>query len=148
MNNCRILTSAIITTVFLSCSFGAMAQQAPTRAITQIADGLYRATNNNHHVVFLVTDDGVILADTVNADFSEWLKSEIDSRFGVPVRYVVYSHHHWDHASGGAVFNDTAQFVGHEKFPRQSRVAAGGYASAGRTQQSFGRERQRSDRSI
>jgi glyoxylase-like metal-dependent hydrolase (beta-lactamase superfamily II) len=30
------------------------------------------------------------------------------------VRYVLYSHHHWDHASGGAVFADTATFVGHE----------------------------------
>jgi len=29
------------------------------------------------------------------------------------VRYVVYTHRDWDHASGGVVFADTAQFVGH-----------------------------------
>jgi glyoxylase-like metal-dependent hydrolase (beta-lactamase superfamily II) len=41
------------------------------------------------------------------------LKAELAARFKVPVRYVVYSHHHWDHASGGDVFADTARFVGH-----------------------------------
>jgi glyoxylase-like metal-dependent hydrolase (beta-lactamase superfamily II) len=46
-------------------------------------------------------------------EFATWLKGEFASRFGVPVKYVVYSHYHWDHASGGEVFADTAQFVGH-----------------------------------
>jgi glyoxylase-like metal-dependent hydrolase (beta-lactamase superfamily II) len=87
--------------------------QQPTRSITEIAENLYWARNNNHYAVFLVTSDGVILADTINADFSQWLKGEIQSRFGVPVRYVLYSHSHWDHASGGSVFADTATFVGH-----------------------------------
>jgi glyoxylase-like metal-dependent hydrolase (beta-lactamase superfamily II) len=63
--------------------------------------------------VFLVTPEGIILADPINADFSKWLKGELASRFKVPVRYVVYSHHHWDHDSGGDVFADTARFVGH-----------------------------------
>lgn len=86
----------------------------PRRSITPITDSLYAAVNNNHRAVFLVTDEGVILADPINADFAAWLKGEIQSRFGVPVRYVLYSHHHWDHASGGSVFADTARFVGQE----------------------------------
>ncbi len=110
----RVVKSALVISALLTLSCGVLAQQAPTRAITEIADDLYWAQNNNHHSVFLVTDEGIILADPVNADFAAWLKSELDDRFGVPVRYVVYSHHHWDHASGGAVFEDTAQFVGHE----------------------------------
>jgi len=88
--------------------------QTPNREITEIAENLYRATNGGHRAVFLVTDEGVILADTINTEFSEWLKSEIDTRFGVPVRYVLYSHHHWDHASGGSVFADTATIIGQE----------------------------------
>lgn len=106
--------SALVISVLLPLSCGVVAQQAPTRAITEIADDLYWAQNNNHHSVFLVTDEGIILVDPINADFSAWLKAELDDRFGVPVRYVVYSHHHWDHASGGAVFEDTAQFIGHK----------------------------------
>jgi len=88
----------------------------PTASFTieQISGDLYKAANVTHRTVFLVTDDGVILSDPINREFSTWLKNEIDQRFGVPVRYVLYTHHHWDHASGGAVFEDTATFVGHE----------------------------------
>jgi glyoxylase-like metal-dependent hydrolase (beta-lactamase superfamily II) len=64
--------------------------------------------------VFLVTDEGIILADPINTGFATWLKGELDKRFDVPVRYVLYSHHHGDHASGGDIFADTAEFVGHE----------------------------------
>jgi glyoxylase-like metal-dependent hydrolase (beta-lactamase superfamily II) len=75
---------------------------------------LYRARNDRHFTVFLVTADGIALSDPINREFSEWLRAELDERFGQPVRYVLYSHHHWDHASGGEVFADTAEFVGHE----------------------------------
>lgn len=86
----------------------------PTRSITHVTGDLYRGQNNNHFNLILVTEDGIIITDPINVGFSEWLKEEVATRFGVPVRYVLYSHHHGDHASGGAVFADTAQFVGHE----------------------------------
>ena len=91
--------------------------QAPFE-ITEVADNLYRVANNSHRTVFLVTEEGVILADPINTEVATWLKGEIDERFGVPVRYVLYSHHHWDHVSGGAVFADTATFVAHEEMAR------------------------------
>ena len=84
------------------------------REITNVTGDLYRARSNNHYTVFLVTSAGIILADPINTAFATWLKAELAQRFSVPVRYVLYSHHHFDHASGGAVFADTAEFVGHE----------------------------------
>jgi glyoxylase-like metal-dependent hydrolase (beta-lactamase superfamily II) len=36
----------------------------------------------------------------------------------VPVRYVVYSHSHSDHASDGEAFADSATFVAHENMLR------------------------------
>jgi len=105
------VTRLIIAAVFLTPG---CAQRAPEGySITHIAGGVYRAMNQNHGTVFLVTNDGIVLADPVNTDFALWLKQEFDERFGVPVKYVVYSHYHWDHASGGEVFADTATFVGH-----------------------------------
>jgi glyoxylase-like metal-dependent hydrolase (beta-lactamase superfamily II) len=91
----------------------ARAQQAPQRGIVNITGQLYRAQNDNHYTVFLVTPEGVIMSDPINRDFSRWLKGEIASRFKVPVRYVLYTHKDWDHASGGVVWADTAEFVGH-----------------------------------
>src|SRR4030095_15251735 len=86
---------------------------APRRSIEPVSGGVYTAINNNHRPVFLVTPEGIILGAPITADFSRWLKAELATRFKVPVKYVVYSHHHWDHASGGDVFADTARFVGH-----------------------------------
>ena len=91
----------------------AAAQQPPARAIVNVTGQLYRVQNNNHYTVFLVTPDGIIMSDPINRDFARWLKAELASRFKVPVRYVLYTHRDWDHASGGVVFADTAEFVGH-----------------------------------
>ena len=61
----------------------------------------------------LITPEGAIVGDPIRADFAEWLKAELLERFDAEVEFVLYSHHHPDHASGGAVFADTATFVGH-----------------------------------
>lgn len=88
---------------------------AQDRAITQISGDLYRFQNNFHFSVFLVTDDGVLVTDPINADAAAWLRDEIASRFDRPVRYVVYSHHHADHVSGGGVFKEAgATVIAHE----------------------------------
>jgi len=98
----------------LGCSGNITGQDAPKRRITKIVDDLYWAQSDNHCTVFLVTQEGIILSDPISREYAEWLKSEFARRFKLPVRYVLYTHHHWDHASGGGVFADTAEFVGHE----------------------------------
>jgi glyoxylase-like metal-dependent hydrolase (beta-lactamase superfamily II) len=87
----------------------------PGRAITQVKGDLYRANNGGWYVAFLVTPAGIVLVDTISVDFSKWLKAELAARFpGKPVKYVIYSHSHWDHVEGGAVFADTATFIAQE----------------------------------
>ena len=88
--------------------------EGPARSIVNITGDLYRAQNEGHFTVLLVTDEGIIVSDPINRDFATWLRSEIQERFNQPVRYVLYSHSDFDHASGGGVFADTAEFVGHE----------------------------------
>jgi glyoxylase-like metal-dependent hydrolase (beta-lactamase superfamily II) len=103
----------------------ASAQKPPARGIVNLTGQLYRAQNNNHYTVFLVTPEGVILSDPIDRDFSRWLKAEIAARFKVPVRYVLYTHHDWDHASGGAVWADTAEFVGQVNMLAELEVPPG-----------------------
>lgn len=92
----------------------AAAQDDTPRAITKIAGDLYRFQNKFHYSVFLVTTEGVIVTDPINAEAATWLKGEIAARFGVPVKYVVLSHDHADHSAGAEVFADTALVVAHE----------------------------------
>ena len=105
----------VVVLALMGVAAPAAGQQPPaTRGIVNITDQLYRAQNNNHYTVFLVTPDGIIMSDPINRDFARWLKAEFATRFKVPVRYVLYTHRDWDHASGGVVFADTAEFVGQE----------------------------------
>jgi glyoxylase-like metal-dependent hydrolase (beta-lactamase superfamily II) len=102
--------------LFLAFCFadGAIAEQEPKRAVTRISGDLYRFQNNFHFSVFLVTPDGVIATDPINADAARWLEKEIARRFDKEVKYLIYSHDHADHISGGQVFADTAMVVAHE----------------------------------
>ena len=67
--------------------FDAAAQQPATRGIVNITGQLYRAQNNNHYTVFLVTPEGIIMSDPINRDFSRWLKAR-DSRHASRSRSV------------------------------------------------------------
>jgi glyoxylase-like metal-dependent hydrolase (beta-lactamase superfamily II) len=86
----------------------------PVREITPIAGDLYRFRNNNHYAIFAVTPAGIIATDPINAEAAQWLKAELQKRFSQPVKYLIYSHDHADHISGGEVFADTATVVAHE----------------------------------
>ena len=90
-----------------------VAQQEVKRSITEVAPGLYRFQNNFHVSVFLVTPDGVIATDPINAAAATWLEAEIKSRFNQEIKYVVLSHDHADHSSGGEVWADTATVIAH-----------------------------------
>ena len=107
----------------LGCSVGALflallvhwaAAQAPIREITQIAEKVYRFRNNNHYSIFAVTPAGIIATDPINAEAAQWLKAELQRRFALPVKYLIYSHDHADHIAGGEVFADTAIVIAHE----------------------------------
>ncbi len=91
-----------------------VAQPQPQREITQIKGELYRFRNAGHFSVFLVTPAGIIATDPINADAARWLKAELAKRFAKPVKYLIYSHDHADHISGGEVFADSAVVLAHD----------------------------------
>jgi glyoxylase-like metal-dependent hydrolase (beta-lactamase superfamily II) len=91
----------------------------PGRAITHVKGDVYRANNGGWYVGILDTPEGLLLVDTLNVPFAQWLKPELARKFpGKVVKYVILSHSHWDHTEGGKVFADTAKFIAQEGFLR------------------------------
>jgi glyoxylase-like metal-dependent hydrolase (beta-lactamase superfamily II) len=81
----------------------------------------------NHVALFIVTDAGVILVDAngqVNPRTPSLIKEAIRSVTPQPVKYFVYSHSAFDHSTGGAVFADTARFVGHKNTVERIKAKA------------------------
>ena len=112
---CALALAALVTAASTADAQETGAQNAPPeREITNVTGNLYRFRQIRHIGMFLVTPEGIIVVDPTNSELSGWLKEQLDERFGLPVRYVIYSHSHNDHASGGEAFADTATFIGHE----------------------------------
>lgn len=82
-------------------------------------DGVYVFRNGNHQAMFVVTPDGVIATDPIGygrpTGGQDYL-AEIRKLTDKPVKYVIYSHHHYDHIAGGKAFKDAgATFVAHRR---------------------------------
>ena len=96
----------------------------PRHEITNVTGDLYRFRQTRHFGMFLVTTDGIVVVDPTNSEAAAWLKEQLDERFGLPVKYVIYSHSHNDHASGGEAFAETATFIGHENMRKNLQSPA------------------------
>jgi glyoxylase-like metal-dependent hydrolase (beta-lactamase superfamily II) len=106
------LSSAL--TVLLLLLLPASAQQPrPADEVTNLAEDVYLFRHQSHQAIFIVTPDGVIVTDPISPDAAAWLKAKIATLTEQPVRYVIYSHHHNDHITGGSIFSGTAHFVSH-----------------------------------
>lgn len=85
------------------------------RGLEQIKGDLYRHTTGAglavHSGLVLITKEGALVIDPAMTCTSGWLKDEIRKRFNVPVKYVVYTHAHTDHISGGQVFQKDGAIV-------------------------------------
>jgi glyoxylase-like metal-dependent hydrolase (beta-lactamase superfamily II) len=117
-----------VATVMLACvlpaasSVTARAQQRALYQQTQykgqeigkLTGDVYYARMDDYVSAFMVTPEGIVLVEPIGTEMATWLKGELATRFHVPVKFVIYSHSHWDHASGGAIYADTARFIGHE----------------------------------
>ena len=102
----------IVVGCLLVQSQGVSAQQPrPDDEITKLVDDVYLFRHKFHQSIFITTPKGVIVTDPISSDAAAWLKAKIKTLTDQPVRYVIYSHHHNDHITGGSVFADTALFV-------------------------------------
>ena len=91
-------------------------QQVPgyqSQEIGKLTGDVYYARRDDYLSVFMVTPEGIVLVEPIGVEMAQWLKGELASRFHVPVKYLIYSHSHWDHASGGGEYAATAVTIGH-----------------------------------
>jgi glyoxylase-like metal-dependent hydrolase (beta-lactamase superfamily II) len=109
--------------LFVAClaAFGLCGQaaaQQPPYATTKITDNVYLFRYGGHQAIFVVTPDGVIATDPIaylRPVAATTYIEEIRKVTQAPIRYVIYSHHHYDHIAGGKPFKDLgATFVAHK----------------------------------
>ncbi|WHZ26612.1 MAG: hypothetical protein OJF51_001407 [Nitrospira sp.] len=114
MSGYRWVLSVLAVGSLLLQGPGLSAQQSrPDDEIAQLAGDVYLYRHQFHQAIFITTPKGVIVTDPISSDAATWLKAKIKTLTDQPVRYVIYSHHHDDHITGGSVFADQARFISH-----------------------------------
>ena len=96
---------------------GVASAQEVKREITRVTYDIYRFQNNNHVNIFVITGDGVVVTDPINAEAAAWLKKEIEALTDEPITHLIYSHSHLDHAAGGTEYGEVANVIAHENAP-------------------------------
>lgn len=90
------------------------AQQPPPFATTKITDHVYMFRYGGHQAMFVVTPEGVIATDPIGYRRPQAVQTyleEIRKITQAPIKYLVYSHHHYDHIEGGWPFKEAGATV-------------------------------------
>ena len=123
---------------------GQQGPAAPAPRLIKVADDLYVIQNANHtvaeigqnggNVSIIVTRDGVVLVDSKFERMHDDIMAKVRSVTDRPVRYLVLTHNHGDHAGGAARFQSTGVTVVSSVASRENMARAN---LAGRAQVAY-----------
>ena len=122
----KTLISLFVATVTVGFTGILRAQTAapaapPPYATTKVegTDNVYVFRYQNHQSMFVVTPAGVIATDPISygrPQAAVTYVAEIKKITDKPIKYLIYSHHHYDHIAGGKPFKDAgAKIIAHKR---------------------------------
>ena len=123
---------AIAGTALVAACLGAAAYaQQPTQppfATTRVegTENVYIFRAGNHQSMFVVTSAGVIATDPIGYGRPQMVTTYVDEIRKVtnqPIKYLIYSHHHFDHIAGGKPFKDAGATILAHKRAKERLVA-------------------------
>ncbi len=97
----------------------------PTRTFQKVAEGVYYGIATGSmttvsNVVVVVNDDDVLIMDPgVTPGAATALVADVKTLTNKPIKYVVDSHYHYDHAFGNQVFGPDVTIIGHDTVRRR-----------------------------
>ncbi|HEY3160195.1 MAG TPA: MBL fold metallo-hydrolase [Vicinamibacterales bacterium] len=112
--------SALFFTLLVGLAAPAHAQTPMAHRFIEVAPGVYAAVGNGtietrSSNMVIVNADDVFLVDTnITPEATRRLVNDIKTLTDKPIRYVVNTHWHYDHADGNQVFGPEVTIIGHE----------------------------------
>jgi glyoxylase-like metal-dependent hydrolase (beta-lactamase superfamily II) len=124
----RLFRLSAIVALALLAPAGFAQDKPPTHQTIKVegTDNVYIFRSGNRQSMFVVTSAGVIATDPGGygqpARVPAYLE-EIRKVTDKPIKYLIYSHHHFDHIAGGQPFKDAgAKIIAHKR--AKERLAA------------------------
>jgi glyoxylase-like metal-dependent hydrolase (beta-lactamase superfamily II) len=136
----RIASALLAATPFVALAQAPAAPPPLQTTKVEGTDGVYIFRNVGHQAMFIVTKDGVIATDPIaygkptgGQDYVNAIKAVTDK----PIKYLIYSHHHYDHIQGGKAFKAAgAKIIAHKRV--KERLAPLGDPETPLPDESFG----------
>jgi glyoxylase-like metal-dependent hydrolase (beta-lactamase superfamily II) len=116
-----IVVAGLVVAITLGVAAQAQQPAPPPYATTKVdgTDNVYIFRAGGHQSMFVVTSAGVIATDPIGYGRPQMVQTYVDEIKKVtnqPIKWVVYSHHHFDHIAGGKPFKDAgAKFLAHKR---------------------------------
>ena len=113
--------------------------ESPAFEFEEVVPGIYHARGTGSlavgsHGAVIVNEDDVLLVEShISPAAAYAVVDEIEALTDKPVRYVVNTHYHFDHAHGNQIYPPNVHVIGHE-VTREMLINGG---STGRSYQSF-----------
>ena len=91
-----------------------------------VVPGVYHARGTGSlsvgsHGAVIVNEEDVLLVEShISPAAAYAVVEEIEALTDRPVRYVVNTHYHFDHAHGNQIYPDDVHVIGHEVTPRNA----------------------------
>ena len=127
------IASAVVTAVTVAGLAHAQEKPAPapkrpTFETTKVegTEGVYVFRYGNRQSMFIATSAGVIATDPAGYGTPESVPAyiaEIKKVTDKPIKYLIYSHHHFDHIQGGRPFKEAgAKIIAHKRVKERLAV--------------------------
>ncbi|MGL4767122.1 MAG: MBL fold metallo-hydrolase [Formosimonas sp.] len=104
--------------VMLAGTFSVHAETSPQKSprMVHIKNNVYQFQMDQYSSLVVIDDKGVIVVDPNGEERAKILQQELRKLTKQPVKYVIYSHAHFDHSRGGAIFKkEGAKFITNQR---------------------------------
>jgi glyoxylase-like metal-dependent hydrolase (beta-lactamase superfamily II) len=110
----------------------ALAQQdfsKVTITAQKVAGNVYMLQGSGGNIGVSAGDDGIVIVDDQYAPLADKIRAALKNIADKPVRFVINTHFHGDHAGGNEMFSRDATIVAHDNV--RKRIASGGAGGNG-----------------
>ena len=117
--NRKLLTAGILIFAFSFCTYSQNYDSVQIKT-TKLTESIYMLEGAGGNIGVLVGNDGIIIIDDQFAPLTEKIKTALSKISSKPVKFVVNTHFHFDHAGGNENFGSQGAIIlSHENARRR-----------------------------
>src|SRR4051812_47940307 len=119
MTRLRLLLSLAVFAIG-AAGYGAQTPAAAAYKFTELAPGVFSALGTgtlnvgSNSAVIVNADDALVVDSHISPESARAMAREIKTITDKPVKFLVNTHFHYDHANGNQVFAPTTDIIGHD----------------------------------